>query len=98
MIGDNILIERAGDVIPALVKAFPEERTGEEVLIEYPQNCPVCEGETRKLEDGARIYCVNSSCSGQSRRLLVRFVARDFMDIDGISTKQIDQLVHSWHA
>ena len=95
MIGDEILVERAGDVIPKLVQSYPEKRTGNETPAEFPKNCPECGSETVSTDGSPKVYCVNSSCSGQSLRHLEHFIGRDYMDLDGIGPKQVKQLAES---
>lgn len=80
-IGDAILIERSGDVIPQIVKSLPELRTGEETLIDFPTHCPVCDDKLFKPEGEAVWRCINISCKAQVVERIIHFVSKDAMDI-----------------
>ena len=80
-IGDQILIERSGDVIPQIVKSLPELRTGEELDIVFPKNCPVC-NDVLVRPDGEAVWrCVNINCEAQVAERIIHFVSKDAMDI-----------------
>ena len=81
MIGDQILIERAGDVIPQIVKSLPELRTGNETVIQFPQFCPVCKSQLFKEEEEAVWRCINIECEAQVVERIIHFVSKDAMDI-----------------
>jgi DNA ligase (NAD+) len=80
-LGDSILIERSGDVIPQIVKSLPELRTGKEKDIVYPSHCPVCNDKLFKTEDEAVWRCVNINCKAQVVERIIHFVSKDAMDI-----------------
>jgi len=80
-IGDHILIERAGDVIPQIVKSLPELRTGNETVIQFPQYCPVCKSQLFKEEEEAVWRCINIECEAQVVERMIHFVSKDAMDI-----------------
>ncbi len=80
-IGDSILIERSGDVIPQIVKSLPELRTGEEKDIEFPKVCPVCNDALVRPEGEAVWRCVNINCEAQVVERIIHFVSKDAMDI-----------------
>lgn len=80
-IGDAVLIERAGDVIPQIVKSLPELRTGEEVDIIFPTHCPACGSQLFKEESEAVWRCVNIECPAQTLERMIHFVSKDAMDI-----------------
>ncbi len=80
-IGDAVLIERAGDVIPQIVKSLPELRTGQERKIEYPRSCPVCKSALYKEEGEAVWRCINIECQAQVVEKIIHFVSKDAMDI-----------------
>lgn len=80
-IGDAVLIERSGDVIPQIVKSLPELRTGKEKSISYPTHCPVCHDALFKTEDEAVWRCVNINCKAQVVEKIIHFVSKDAMDI-----------------
>jgi DNA ligase (NAD+) len=80
-IGDSILIERSGDVIPQIVKSLPELRIGDEKEIEFPTNCPVCNDVLVRPEGEAVWRCVNINCEAQVVERIIHFVSKDAMDI-----------------
>jgi DNA ligase (NAD+) len=80
-IGDSILIERSGDVIPQIVKSLAELRTGEETEIDFPTHCPVCNDELVRPEGEAVWRCVNINCEAQVAERIIHFVSKDAMDI-----------------
>ena len=80
-IGDHILIERSGDVIPQIVKSLPELRNGDEKEIDFPKNCPVC-NDVLVRPDGEAVWrCVNINCEAQVAERIIHFVSKDAMDI-----------------
>jgi DNA ligase (NAD+) len=81
MLRDTILIERSGDVIPQIVKSFPELRKGDEKKIEFPTHCPVCNSALYKPEEDAVWRCVNLTCPAQIVEGIIHFVSKDAMDI-----------------
>jgi len=81
MIGDSVLIERAGDVIPQIVQSLPELRTGSETAIQFPTHCPVCKSELFKEETEAVWRCINIECEAQVIEKIIHFVSKDAMDI-----------------
>ena len=80
-LGDAILIERSGDVIPQIVKSLPELRTGEETNIIFPKKCPVCHDALYKPEDEAVWRCININCEAQVVERIIHFVSKDALDI-----------------
>lgn len=80
-IGDSVLIERAGDVIPQIVKSLPELRDGSEEPILFPKQCPVCKSELYKEETEAVWRCINIECEAQVVEKMIHFVSKDAMDI-----------------
>lgn len=90
-LGDTVVVEKAGEIIPQVVQPVVEKRTGEERPIEPPSVCPECGGPVE--QEGPKLYCVSPECPAQFREKLKWFVGRDQMDIDGMGEKLIDQLV-----
>ncbi|HIH02086.1 TPA: NAD-dependent DNA ligase LigA [Thermoplasmata archaeon] len=95
LIGDLVLVERAGDVIPQVVKPIVDRRSGDEVPFAMPSACPACGSETVREEDEAVRRCVNASCPAQVKERLLHFCSRDAMDIEGVGPSLIEQLVDS---
>ncbi|MEO6539918.1 MAG: NAD-dependent DNA ligase LigA [Ferruginibacter sp.] len=81
MLGDTILIERSGDVIPQIVKSFPELRKGKEQKIKFPTHCPICKDPLFKLEEEAVWRCINLACPAHIVEGIIHFVSKDAMDI-----------------
>ncbi|MCC6704073.1 MAG: NAD-dependent DNA ligase LigA [Thermomicrobiales bacterium] len=92
-IGDTVVVQRAGDVIPQIVMAMVDRRTGNEIPFVMPENCPVCGSPTVREEGEAMRYCTNSACPAQLKEHLHHFVARTAMDIDGMGSKLTDRFV-----
>ena len=87
MIGDWVVVERAGEVIPQIVSAIADRRTGSEKRFEMPPVCPSCGEGVVRPEGEAMSYCVNPACPAQLVRLLEHFVSRGAMDIEGMGGK-----------
>ncbi len=92
-IGDTVVVQRAGDVIPEVVKVIPERRTGKEKKFRIPDRCPVCGSEVLREEGEAVARCMGAYCPAQLKESLAHFASRGAMDIDGLGEKIIDQLV-----
>ncbi len=90
-LGDRLLVERAGDVIPYIVKSFPELRTGEEADIQFPQNCPVCHDPLFKTETEAVWRCTNMNCQAQVVERIIHFNSKDAMDIRGLGESHVQK-------
>ncbi len=90
-LGDTVVIEKAGEIIPQVVRALTGKRTGHEKKISPPRHCPACGGVVE--QEGPRVHCVNPECPAQFREKLKWFVGRGQMDIDGMGEKLVDQLV-----
>jgi len=88
-IGDQVIVERAGDVIPYVVKALKDLRSGSEKKIEFPENCPACQHALQRVEGEAAWRCVNAKCSAQVLQNMIHFVSKNAMDIDGFGEKYI---------
>ena len=93
MIGDVVLVERAGDVIPKIVSVVEEERDGSEISFIWPDRCPVCASTIERVEGEAHWYCVNSSCPSQLRETLRHFVSRGALDIEGLGAKLVSRFL-----
>jgi DNA ligase (NAD+) len=92
-IGDTVIVGRAGDVIPEVVKVLKELRTGKEKEFRMPKKCPVCGQKLVKPEGEVIWRCSNPNCSARQRRALYHFVSKGAFDIEGLGPKIIDQLL-----
>lgn len=92
-IGDTVLVERAGDVIPAVVRVVPENRTGSEQPCPPPERCPECGSEIVHIPDEVAIRCLGLACPPQIRESIIHFASRNAMDIEGLGEKLIEQLI-----
>jgi DNA ligase (NAD+) len=90
-IGDTVLVERAGDVIPYIVKPLAELRNGDEKPIKFPKHCPSCGTELFKSEDEAAWRCININCPAQVLERLIHFASKDAMDIRGLGAAIIEK-------
>lgn len=88
-IGDAVLIERAGDVIPQIVKSLPDVRTGKEKKIHFPDHCPVCKSKLFKEEGEAVWRCINIECPAQIVERIIHFISKDAMDIRGFGDANV---------
>lgn len=88
-IGDTVLVERAGDVIPYIVKSLPQLRTGEERYIEFPKDCPVCHTAIIREEGEVAWRCINTMCPAQSVERMIHFVSKDAMDIRSLGASNV---------
>ena len=91
-IGDTVMIRKAGEIIPEILRVELERRPADTVPYRIPSECPVCGAETVRDSDGAAIRCVNESCPAQRIRFLTHFASRDAMDIDGLGSAIIELL------
>ncbi|MVO70613.1 NAD-dependent DNA ligase LigA [Paeniclostridium sordellii] len=92
-IGDTVLVQKAGDIIPQVVEVIKEDRTGDEIKFNMPEKCPVCHEPTVRLEGEAAVKCINMSCPAQIRRGIIHFASRDAMNIDGLGESIISLLL-----
>ena len=92
-VGDRVVVEKAGEIIPQVVRSIDSHRSGKETKINGPRKCPDCKGVVE--QEGPKLYCVNPECPAQFREKVKWFVARSQMDIDGMGDKLVDQLVEA---
>jgi len=98
-IGDTVILQKAGDVIPDIVRVLPEMRIGKEKVFKMPKTCPECDTPIEKKrigkgsEESAAYYCVNPKCPAKDRRRLYHFTSKHAFDIDGLGPKVVDLLV-----
>ncbi len=94
-VGDMVVVEKAGEIIPYVVRSEPGARTGKEKVFQFPRQCPVCGGSVERDEGGVYYRCTNPSCPAQLKEHLRFYAHRNAMDIEGLGTAIIDQLVDS---
>jgi DNA ligase (NAD+) len=94
-IGDYVMIERRGDVIPKIVMAIPARRDGTEQDYTFPTTCPACGSSIEKTEDDVLSYCTNASCPAQFKERLAHFASRSAMDIEGLGMERIVALYNA---
>ena len=90
-VGDNVVVQKAGEIIPQVVKVLAEKRTGSEKRFDVPERCPACESEVAKEE--VYLKCYNPLCTAQAKRRIIYFASRNAMDIEGLGPAMIEQLV-----
>ena len=92
-IGDRVIIQKAGDVIPEVVRAVIEKRTGTEKVFEMPTTCPICGAEAIRIPGQAAVKCIGIECPARNFRNIVHFASKEGMDIEGLGEKVIEQLM-----
>jgi DNA ligase (NAD+) len=93
--GDLVVVQRAGDVIPQIVRSLPEQRTGSERTFSMPSRCPVCGSKVVRLEGQVAHRCLNTTCPARIVQSLLHFASKGALDIDGLGPKLAEQLVES---
>lgn len=97
-IGDTVILQKAGDVIPEIVEVVLSERTGNEIEFQMPKNCPVCGSDAIREEGESVIRCTNLSCPAQLARGLFHFASRDAMNIDGLGPQIMSLLIEKGYV
>lgn len=92
-IGDTVIIEKAGEIIPQVVEVVRSKRTGKEKKFEIPKKCPACGAPTKREEGEVAFRCENVFCPAQLKENLIHFASRNAMDIEGLGEAMVDQLV-----
>jgi DNA ligase (NAD+) len=92
-IGDRIVLERAGDVIPKIIEVLTADRTGDEVIFKFPERCPACDTSVQRTEKEVAVRCVNVACVAQLKRRIAHYASRNALQIEGLGPATIDQLV-----
>ena len=92
-IGDTVLVQKAGEIIPEIVSVLKEKRPEDTVPYHLPDHCPVCGAPVARDEDGAHIRCTGAECPAQRLRHIVHFASRDAMDIEGLGPAVVESLV-----
>ena len=96
-VGDTVRIRKAGEIIPEILGVVPEKRPPEAIPYFLPPVCPVCGAPVERDEDGAALRCTGAECPAQLSRNIAHFVSRDAMDIDGLGSAIVDQLIAAGH-
>ncbi len=94
-IGDQVIIQKAGDVIPEIVASLPEKRSGLEKIFQMPTSCPECNSQVLREPGEAAVRCINATCPAQLREGIIHFVSREAMDIQGLGEAIIIQLIEN---
>jgi len=94
-VGDTVVVQKAGDIIPEILEVKKEKRSGSEVAFSIPKNCPVCGALVVREEGEVAHRCSGASCPAQIMRNIIHFVSRDAMDIDGLGPAIIEQLLEN---
>jgi DNA ligase (NAD+) len=92
-LGDMIVVEKAGEIIPYVVRSEPSARTGAEKRIHFPTKCPVCGGPVERAEGESDHFCLGADCSAQLKERLLFYARRKAMDVEGLGDVLVDQLV-----
>lgn len=95
LVGDTVIIQKAGDVIPEVVQPVIDLRDGTEKKFVMPKKCPVCDSEVVRLEKEVAYRCVNKNCFAQIRRGIIHFVSKGGFNIEGLGPKIVDKLIDS---
>lgn len=93
-IGDNVIIRKAGDIIPEVVRSIREDRNGTQLPFVFPDHCPVCGGRLYRFEDEAAHYCVNTECKARLVFSIAHFTERNAMNIDGLGEKRVEAFLN----
>ncbi len=94
-IGDSVIIQKAGDIIPEVVSVLKDLRTGSEKVFKFPENCPVCGSKIERTEGESAYYCTNKSCYAREKEAIIHFVSKKGLDIEGLGEKVVVQLMDS---
>lgn len=92
-IGDHVLVHKAAEIIPEIIRVVPEKRTGQEILFTMPTHCPVCHSQTIRKEGEAAVRCSNAHCPAVEKESIIHFASRNAMNIDGLGPSIVDSLI-----
>lgn len=92
-IGDHVLVHKAAEIIPEIIRVVPEKRTGQEILFTMPTHCPVCHSQTIRKDGEAAVRCSNAHCPAVEKESIIHFASRDAMNIDGLGPSIVDSLI-----
>ena len=94
-IGDHVIIHKAAEIIPEVIRVVPEKRTGTEVPFTIPNTCPVCESPAVRREGEAAVRCTNKHCPAIEKEQIIHFASRDAMNIDGLGPSIVENLINN---
>ncbi len=94
-VGDRVVVRKAGEIIPEVVRVLAEERTGAEAPYEFPRRCPACGEPAHRLPDEAAVRCLNDACPARAREAILHFGSRPALDIDGLGEAVVDALLEN---
>ncbi|MDP3919869.1 MAG: NAD-dependent DNA ligase LigA [Candidatus Omnitrophota bacterium] len=94
-IGDHVLVEKSGEIIPKVVEVLKDKRKTNLKKFSYPKRCPVCGGKAERFEGEVAVYCMNLACEAQLKARVRHFAQRSSMDIEGLGSVWVDQFVES---
>jgi DNA ligase (NAD+) len=92
-IGDTVILQKSGDIIPKVIKVLPELRTGAEREFRMPKKCPVCESQVARPEGEVAYYCTNKGCAAQAKERIIHFVSKHGIDIPGLGEKAVERFL-----
>ena len=94
-INDTVIVRKAGDIIPEVVRSIKENRDGSQIRYVFPDKCPVCGGKLYRFEDEAAHYCVNTECRARLVYSIAHFTERNAMNIDGLGEKRVEAFLNA---
>ena len=94
-VGDWVVLERSGDVIPKVVSVLTEKRSGEEIVFRFPNTCPSCDEQIQRSEQETAIRCINVACPDQLKRRIEHFTSRNALNIGGLGKQIVNQLIEA---
>jgi DNA ligase (NAD+) len=94
-IGDAVVVQKAGDIIPEVIRVILEKRPQDSQKFVLPETCPICGAKTEREKDGAHTHCTNKDCSAKSMRSIIYFASKDAMNIEGFGPSTVEALVEN---
>ncbi|SUP41396.1 DNA ligase [Veillonella criceti] len=92
-IGDHVMIHKAAEIIPEVIKSLPEKRTGSEIEFTMPSHCPICDSPTIRRDGEVAVRCSNEHCPAVEKEKIIHFASRDAMNIDGLGPSIVESLI-----
>ena len=89
-VGDSVVVHKAGDIIPEVVRVIPERRPADSVAYKFPEVCPICGMPLHRFEGEADYYCLNSECPARVVESIAHYASRDAMNIEGLGEKKVE--------